>query len=81
MNYQLAIPTEFRAIRTIRIGLTRKYYASKIKFEVLVPFHLNLAKVWVWPWIRFERFFVLDYSRKNPNRRVEDMKFPGVSKK
>ena len=45
MNYQLAIPTEFRAIRTIRIGLTRKYYASKIRFEVLVPFHLNLAKV------------------------------------
>ena len=25
--------------------------------------------------------FTLGYSRKNPNREVEDMEFPGVSKK
>ena len=46
MNYQLARPTEFRANRIIWIGSTRWYYASKIRVEVLVPFHLNdLAKV------------------------------------
>ena len=46
MNYQLARPTEFRANRIIWIGSTRWYYASKIRVEVLVPFHLkDLAKV------------------------------------
>ena len=70
VNYQLARPIEFRTIRIIRIGPTRKYYDSKIRVEVLVLFHL-----------RFERFLVLAYSKKIQTRGFEDVEFPGVSKK
>ena len=40
MNYQFAKPIEYRAIRNI-FESTRQYYASKIRIEVLVPFHLK----------------------------------------
>ena len=70
VNYQLVRPIEFRAIRIIRIGSTIKYYASKTRIEVLVPFHL-----------RFERFLVLGYSKKIQTWGFEDMEFPGVSNK
>ena len=41
LNYQFARPIKFRAIIIIRIGPIRYYYASKIRVEVLVPFHLK----------------------------------------
>ena len=44
MSYQFARTIKFRAIIIIRIGPIRYYYASKIRLEILVPFHLKLAR-------------------------------------
>ena len=40
MKYQFARPIEYRAIRII-LGPARKYFTSKIRIEVLVPFRIK----------------------------------------
>ena len=44
MNYQFVRPIEHRAIGIIFVP-TRQYYASKLRIEVLVPFHLKFVSL------------------------------------